>query len=316
MMLSSLSIDVDMVDCYYRAYGIPAVDRNEVYTYAIPRMMEIFDRKNVKGTFFIVGKDLVDHPQNRDLVRRLADAGHEIANHTYSHPFRFSGFSRRDKFREISESEKILEDCAGKKIVGFRCPGWDIDAELLDILEERGYLYDSSVFPSSLLIPLKIMHRLKNFSLQSTTGMGSPWFSTAPIHPYFPDSKLPWRQGNRQMLEIPIGVVPHVRLPFLGTFLFGTGWSLFQYSFNWIVRQQHAFTYALHPIELLGIHEDGLDPRIRRQPGMHLSLSRKFELYEKIIANFLNHYELVTMEQFALSLMKERIHERANPPTV
>src|SRR5207244_4718692 len=131
-------------------------------------------------------------------------------------------------------------------------------------------------------------HR-KNIRRQNMTGMGSSWFSIAPTCPYFPDARRPWRRGARNLLEIPIGAVPDVRLPFLGTVLFGSGWNLFRCSFAWMLKRQQPFTFGLHPIELLGIPEDGLDTRLTRQPAMHLPLTKKFDLSRRLLTTLKMH---------------------------
>ncbi|MCI0627216.1 MAG: polysaccharide deacetylase family protein [Acidobacteria bacterium] len=298
-VLASISVDVDVVSCYYRAYGINACDGNQVYDLAMPRLMSLFEEFGIRATFFVVAKDVRNHPQNAQIIRRLAESGHEIANHTLSHPFRLTRLPLEIKANEIAEAEPILSELSGQPVTGFRSPGWDIDADLMSILEDRGYEYDSSVFPSFFLLPLKLQHRLKNWNLETTTGMGSPWFSFAPTRPYHPNGQTPWKRGSRRLLEIPIGVVPDVRIPFLGTVLFGAGWSFFRASLEWVVFRRQPFNFELHPIELLGLAEDGLDARLERQPGMRLSLSRKLVLYRQLLTILKYRCHLVTMCEMA-----------------
>ncbi|MBI4576417.1 MAG: polysaccharide deacetylase family protein [Planctomycetes bacterium] len=306
---ASISVDIDSLSCYHRAYGLDSVASNAVYSRALPRLAELLDEFGIRATFFVVANDVVNHAENAQVIRRLSDAGHEIANHTMTHPFRITGLPRPRKIEEIAACEGVLSDLTGRPVAGFRSPGWDIDAELFDILEERGYEYDSSIFPSSLLVPLKVMHRLKNMARVSTTGMGSPWFSVAPTRPYRPDARRPWRRGTRQLVEIPVGVVPDVRLPFLGTFLVGTGWGLFRASLAWMVARRNPFTFSLHPIELLGIPEDGLDPRLARQPGVAVPLRKRRAIYRKLLATLKSQCRLVTVQAMA---RESRLEERGS----
>jgi peptidoglycan-N-acetylglucosamine deacetylase len=306
-LLASISVDVDSVSCYYRAYAIDAQDNNAAYSKGLLRLSDLLEENGIHATFFVVAGDVRTNRDNARVIQNLAKSGHEIANHTMTHPFRLTHLPYPVQLAEISEAEKVLSDLTGEPVIGFRSPGWDIDAAIHTILENRGYHYDSSVFPSFLLLPLKLLHRMKNTHGENMTGMGSGWFSIAPASPYFPDPRRPWRRGARNLLEIPIGVVPDVRLPFLGTVLFGSGWNLFRCSFGWMLKRQQPFTFGLHPIELLGITEDNLDTRLGRQPGMHLSLTKKFDLARRLLTTLKMHCCLVTMREMTAQLSKKKL---------
>jgi polysaccharide deacetylase family protein (PEP-CTERM system associated) len=82
-------------------------------------------------------------------VRRIAEAGHEIASHGWWH-YRVTDLEP-DEFREdIRSSKALLEDLTGQPINGYRAPSFSITPDsqfAFEILLEEGYLYDSSVFP-------------------------------------------------------------------------------------------------------------------------------------------------------------------------
>lgn len=109
-------------------------------------VLDLLERKNVTSTFFILGS-LAE--KNRDLIREIARRGHELASHSYDHT-RLSQLSP-DQFRQaIRKTNDILEDISGEKVIGFRAPFASLDQETawaLDILEEEGFEYDSSIFP-------------------------------------------------------------------------------------------------------------------------------------------------------------------------
>ena len=112
----------------------------------VDRILRILDDYQTSATFFILGWVAENE---RDVVRKIADAGHEIASHGMTHAMlhRLSP----DKFRgELIDSRKLLEDIAGQPVIGYRAPTFSVTnrtAWAIDVLAETGYRYDSSVFP-------------------------------------------------------------------------------------------------------------------------------------------------------------------------
>jgi polysaccharide deacetylase family protein (PEP-CTERM system associated) len=112
------------------------------------RVLELCGAHGVKGTFFILTWNAERHPE---LVRRIADAGHEIASHGYRHRLIYE--QSQAEFRDdIMRSKKILEDLTGTPVWGYRAPSFSLTANslwALDVLLECGMRYDSSIFPVS-----------------------------------------------------------------------------------------------------------------------------------------------------------------------
>jgi polysaccharide deacetylase family protein (PEP-CTERM system associated) len=112
----------------------------------IDRLLSLFDRHNRKGTFFVLG-DVARH--SPAAVRRIADAGHEIASHGTNHDrlHRLDAASFRD---DLLTSKRLLEDLTGKPVIGYRAPTFSLvppTAWAIDVLVEAGFAYDSSIFP-------------------------------------------------------------------------------------------------------------------------------------------------------------------------
>ena len=109
------------------------------------KLLELFQKANVKATYFVLGKTIEDHPQ---MIREIINEGHEIACHTYSHPFIYK--ITPQQFREEIQKSKQLIKPFGVDYSGFRAPYFSIDGRslwALDILKEEGFIYDSSIFP-------------------------------------------------------------------------------------------------------------------------------------------------------------------------
>ncbi|MBO6739731.1 MAG: DUF3473 domain-containing protein [Phycisphaerales bacterium] len=108
------------------------------------RMLELMDMHGVKCTCFILGWVAEKCP---DLIRRISDAGHEIASHGYGHDLIYN--LSHDEFREdMKRGIGIVEDLTGAKIRGYRAPSFSITDWAIDILQEIGLTYDSSAFPT------------------------------------------------------------------------------------------------------------------------------------------------------------------------
>ena len=109
-------------------------------------VLAMFVTGGVKGTFFTLGWVAQRFPA---MMRRIADAGHEIASHGWDHARVFTlgadGFAQ-----DIARARKALEDATGQQVTGYRAPSFSIDARTPwahAVLAEQGYRYSSSVAP-------------------------------------------------------------------------------------------------------------------------------------------------------------------------
>jgi polysaccharide deacetylase family protein (PEP-CTERM system associated) len=109
-------------------------------------ILELLDQHSATGTFFTLGWVAHKHPA---LVRRIADAGHEIASHGWWH-WKVTSLTREEFREDVYASRAILEQISGQPVLGFRAPSFSIIPGLewaFDVLLETGYRYDSSLFP-------------------------------------------------------------------------------------------------------------------------------------------------------------------------
>jgi polysaccharide deacetylase family protein (PEP-CTERM system associated) len=116
------------------------VERNTMH------LLELMDRHQVRATFFVLGWVAERAPA---LIRKLHEVGHEIASHGMSHELVYK--QTPAVFRsETQHAKALLEDLTGKRVRGYRAATYSITSEslwALDILEDLGFDYDSSVFP-------------------------------------------------------------------------------------------------------------------------------------------------------------------------
>ena len=109
-------------------------------------VLDLFAEVKVKATFFTLGWVAERYPA---LMRRIAEAGHEVASHGYDHARVFT--FTPDQFRaDLRKVRAILEDASGQAVTGYRAPSFSIDARTPwahPILAEEDYAYSSSVAP-------------------------------------------------------------------------------------------------------------------------------------------------------------------------
>lgn len=112
----------------------------------IDLLLDLLARHAAAGTFFVLGWLAERHPR---VVRKIADAGHEVASHGWSHR-RVTALTPGEFRSEVRASKRVLEDVSGRPVVGFRAPNFSIVPGrewAFDVLLEEGYHYDSSLFP-------------------------------------------------------------------------------------------------------------------------------------------------------------------------
>ncbi|HET9282965.1 MAG TPA: polysaccharide deacetylase family protein [Candidatus Angelobacter sp.] len=98
------------------------------------RLLDVLARHEAKATFFLVGKYVRQRP---DIVRAIVAAGHEIGNHTYSHP-NLIFLSRWRVRQELEDCNKALADELGQKPVLFRPPFGGRRPAVLSVARDLG----------------------------------------------------------------------------------------------------------------------------------------------------------------------------------
>lgn len=112
----------------------------------IAQILDMFDAAGVKATFFTLGWVAERYPA---LIRRIAEADHEIASHGYGHE-RVFAIGHKRFAEDLMRAKTALEDASGMAVTGYRAPSFSIDARTpwaYDVLSEQGYRYSSSVAP-------------------------------------------------------------------------------------------------------------------------------------------------------------------------
>ncbi len=116
------------------------------------RVLEILEEFNIKATFFVVADVVKYYP---GLLEKIVKGGHEIACHGLHHSCKIDPKTKVplmtiEEFRSrTNKAKKILEGACGLEVVGYRAPNAYVAGWMIDVLEELGFKYDSSVSVNS-----------------------------------------------------------------------------------------------------------------------------------------------------------------------
>ena len=112
---------------------------------AVPRILKLLDRYEIKSSFFIPGWTAEHYPE---MVEEIYKRGHEIGNHGYSHTSPDSFETKDEEIWEYQTTSEIIEKITGEKPKGFRGPSWEFSVNTLAILKDMGFVYDSTMMNS------------------------------------------------------------------------------------------------------------------------------------------------------------------------
>lgn len=242
-----------------------SIDRKET---ADPAFFKVADKffklsqdYNFKYTIFIIGKDL----ENIDVARRVkewSDAGHEIANHSYTHDPNLGSLTKDKIEYEVKKSHDLITNCIGKEPRGFLSPSWSTSKDLTQVLIDVGYLYDTSVFPSyfQFLVLFKLMltrkkgHKHFNPSFKMRRDKRAFFF--APTKPYFVRPGSIIKKQDDGLLIMPLPVVTPFRIPCWHTIYFPFGKKVSNWILKKALKEHEYFYYVMHPRDLIDVNND------------------------------------------------------------
>ncbi|HEY5924981.1 MAG TPA: polysaccharide deacetylase family protein [Kofleriaceae bacterium] len=317
-MRCAVSIDLDGIACYYRIHGLgpsPAELEHVILERALPRAAALFAQKNLRVTWFVIGRDadadaaLPGHQArvaNAQRLRTLFERGDELANHSYSHPYDMARWSAAAVDAEIVGCDRVLRDITQTGTRGFRAPGYDVSPAMLDTLARLGYRYDSSVFPAPGYYAAKaaVMTALGVLGRPSGAVLTNPRALAAPADPYRPSMTSPWRRGQAPIVELPVAVTPYTRVPAIGTTLLVAPAWMRAKLIDWMARRKF-FNLELHGIDFADAEEDGIPGElVDHQPDLKLSIEDKLERLDAVLDAVAKRWELVTLAEVAADVQR------------
>jgi peptidoglycan-N-acetylglucosamine deacetylase len=269
--LCSVSIDLDEVHHYFAIHGLVepgSRPSNLVYDVALERLGGIASAHRIPLTLFAVGADMA-RVENAARLREWSGSGHEIANHSLDHRYDLTRLGREQMERQVLDAVTLLERATGQRPVGFRAPGYLVNDTLLEVVQQSGAQYDSSVFPCPAygIAKLAALGYGRLRSRPSSSILGNPVAWLGPTRPYRVGSK------GHGLRELPVQVVGPVRIPYIGTTLtlLGPRWAR---KLTALLRRESFVNLELHGMDALD-SRDGLSGLLPYQPDVGIPVERK-----------------------------------------
>lgn len=153
------------------------------------RISGLLKKYDIRATFFVTNYFAEREPQ---IVKLLVNAGHEVASHACTNTI-LADYNNEELSLMITQSTQFLSKLICEQVKGFRAPRCYINKDIIDILDELGYQYDSSIHPA--IVP------------------GHYYNWRYPLAPYFFNNYNSSKNMDKGILEIPISVIPLIRFP-------------------------------------------------------------------------------------------------------
>ena len=306
--LASISVDLDSLPHYCRIHGLPeslldARARGLVYTTAVPRLRALLADVGVPGTFFAIGEDVAADAHAARTLGEAHAAGVEVASHSFSHDYALTRRAPAAILEDLQRADAVLEAATGARPVGFRAPGYTLNAALYQACARLGYRYGSSTFPALPYYAAKaaVMGVLSLVGRPSRAVLDSPRVLLAPTGPYRPDPAQPYARGTGPVLELPMTLLPGARLPFIGTFVTPLPAPAVRAAYL-ACRGTPFFNLELHALDVLGA-EDGIPTAlVRQQRDLRVPVARKLARLRELFGWLRADYDVVTLRDAASRL--------------
>ncbi len=299
---ASLSLDLDNKWSYLKTHGDNGWETFPSYLpLVVPRILDFFYQRQQALTFFVVGRD-AERPENKEPIRAIVDAGHEIGNHSYEHEPWLHLYSQDAIRRELDLAEDRLLNATGIMPRGFRGPGFSFSQPLLQELAVRNYVYDGSTFPT-FFGPLArsyyfLTSHLSRAERQERRKLFGGWSDgLRPLRPYC------WKEIEPTLVEIPVTTFPVLRSPIHLSYILFLGQRLPRVALTYLAAALKtcktlgvAPSLLLHPLDFLGRDDD---PDLAFFPGMNWSREPKLEFLGRVLDRYLREFQVGTMLEHA-----------------
>lgn len=290
MKLSTVSIDLDDLWVLLQMVGQPAATCDgSFFTSGLPRFLELLASHRICATFFANAADLETQPQ-RALLTRVVEAGHEMANHGLTHRY-LTAMDQDTKKREIAESTERLHRFLGAPVRGFRAAGYAVDADVPLILEQLGYVYDSSAFPTALLPAIAAYQRV----LMSPPRPCYPWLASllSPTVPYRPARQNLYRRGDARLWEVPVTTLPLIRFPLHFSYGILLGPRYLEAGVRWALRFHRCVNFIFH---LFDFADRSNHPHLGRLLQPRRSVEERLAAADRVLSVLRRGSEVLTTE--------------------
>lgn len=301
-----LQVDVDGLWALRNCYGVAEEDTftaDPCWSEGVPALASLFSSLGVPASFFLVGRDLL-LGSKRTAAGHLLRSGHELANHSFSHRIGMTALPMGRILREIRRTDALLRRL-GADPAGFRAPGYDFDSRIFRAVRRVGYLYDASLLPTPWGPGLRLADAwLARRVEPGRRQFGRFVYGRAPRRPYFPIRYRIRKPSNApvrgDLLEIPVGVTPRLRLPLTAATLLALSPERLGALFSRLAGAGQPVLLLLHAIDGTDCRRPIIFPN--RRPavgGFRLSGEEKERRLRRIVEEFARRFHVERAVDFA-----------------
>jgi len=300
---ASISLDLDDQWSYMKVHGDDGWENFPSYLdIVVPIFLDVFDKLDIKITFFVVGQDAAIE-KNHKILRSIIERGHEIGNHSFHHESWLKTYSKEKIEAEIEMAEEAIVAATGVRTNMFRGPGFSWSYDLLEVLQKRNYIFDASILPTYIAPLMRKYYFWKSKLSKEEKESRKELFGSAR-EGFYPLKPYSWQfRDKKKLLEIPVTTMPVFKIPFHQSYLlYISGYS------NWLMKAYLRFSifmckitkpppsYLLHPLDLIG----GDDvPQLAFFPGMNIKSEKKLKVFEEAMLMLKKHFDLMPMAEFS-----------------
>jgi len=310
--IASISLDFDNKWAYLRAAGRDDWDQQSSYLpLAADRIVETLGEIGLPLTVFVVGRDLAN---DQDIAAaasfdRLSDW--EPANHSLNHLPWMHTMEPSEIACEVETTHDRITEHLGKRPVGFRGPGFSCPDEVLRILAKNHYVYDASIFPTSMapiaravfLMRTQLKGEQREKAKQLYGGFKSMRNPNRPYQRHIAD-----HDGVEQanLWEVPVTVLPFARTPihfsyftYLASFSTLAAKAYFSTALRLCRLTNTPPSLLLHPPDFMG-REDDAD--MAYFPAMNMARADKLRIVQWALKKYNDMFDVRCMIDQVASL--------------
>ena len=299
MTIASLSLDLDNKWAYLRAAGHQDWEERPGYLpLAVDRIVEVLGELDLPLTVFTVGRDLVEDSDCEAIRSFDRLKAWEPANHSLNHLPWMHTMEDCEIADEIEITGARIQDVTGRRPLGFRGPGFSCPPEVLRVLARNDYLYDASIFPTSIAPIARMVFLLKS-NLK-----GEEREKAKKLYGGFSSLRQPNRPFERtvdgdSLWEIPVSVMPLTRTPIhfsYFTYLASFSTLAAKTYFNLAIKLCKATgtppSLLLHPPDFLGKEDDS---DMAYFPAMNMAREDKLSIVRWGLKKFAESFDVRCM---------------------
>lgn len=280
------------------------------------RFFVMAEKYDFKFSIYVIGRDL-ENERVAGQVKKWHEAGHEIGNHSWTHHGNLGATDPQKQKDEITRTHERITEVIGVEPKGYISPTWSMSPTSIQTLLDLGYIYDTSAFPSPVMLAAILKLKLNSqadqkFDANFLSRNDKKVLLYGTRRPYLIRPENMHRPNRDGLLMLPVPNVTPFRLPVWHTMAFM--WPL---KFHlWALKQamkKEGFYYVMHPADIASYEED-FDPVVVKEykdelavfERMSDTLEKKMFLFESVIKTMSTHAKLVTVREVADDILSEK----------